>query len=114
MVDDPAQYRWSSYRANGLGQPDDLLTQHAVYLDLDKDEKARQAAYRALFRSELDNEALANIRRALQQGQPLGSGRFLDQVERMVGRRCEVRPRGRPAKIRLADKTIDQQQVLPL
>lgn len=32
MVDDPAQYRWSSYRANGLGQPDDLLTPHAVYL----------------------------------------------------------------------------------
>ncbi|WP_310451749.1 transposase [Sulfuritalea sp.] len=28
MVDDPAHYRWSSYRANGLGQPDPLLTRH--------------------------------------------------------------------------------------
>jgi len=28
MVNDPAYYRWSSYRANGLGQPDVLLTPH--------------------------------------------------------------------------------------
>ena len=28
MVDDPARYRWTSYRANGLGQRDPLLTPH--------------------------------------------------------------------------------------
>ena len=99
MVDDPAQYRWSSYRANGLGQSEDLLTPHAVYLGIDRNNEKRQAAYRALFRSELEHEALADIRLALNQEQPLGSGHFLDQVERMVGRRCEVRPRGRPRKL---------------
>lgn len=26
MVDDPAHYRWSSYRANGLGQSDAITT----------------------------------------------------------------------------------------
>jgi len=71
MVDDPAQYRWSSYRANGLGQADDLLTPHALYLGLDKDAQERQAVYRALFRPELEQEALADIRLALNQGQPL-------------------------------------------
>lgn len=98
MTGDPAQYRWSSYRANGLGQPDALLTPHALYLGLDKDESARLAAYRALFCPELEGEALADIRLALDQGRPLGEGRFLDKIERMLGRRCEVRPRGRPRK----------------
>lgn len=98
MVSDPALYPWSSYRANGLGQPDALITPHALFLDLDADAVARQSAYRALFRSELDGEALSDIRLALNQGQPLGKGRFLDQVEAMIGRRCEVRPRGRPRK----------------
>ena len=96
MVDDPAQYRWSSYRANGLGQGDALVSPHALYLALDADPNARQSAYRALFRSEPDREVLGDIRLALKQGQPLGKGRFLEQVEYMVGRRCEVRPRGRP------------------
>lgn len=99
MVADPALYPWSSYRANGLGEPDSLLHPHALYLDLDAGAVERQAAYRALFRSELDHEALSDIRLALNQGQPLGKGRFLDQVERIVGRRCEVRPRGRPRKV---------------
>ena len=99
MTDDPALYRWSSYRANGLGQSDTLLTPHELYLGLDADAVARQAAYRSLFRSELDHEALADIRLALNQGQPLGKGRFLDRVENMLGRRCEVRPRGRPRKV---------------
>jgi len=30
MVADPADYRWSSYRANGLGQADPLLTAHLL------------------------------------------------------------------------------------
>jgi putative transposase len=112
MVDDPAQYRWSSFRANGLGQVDDLLTPHALYLGLDKDAQERQSIYRGLFRpAELEREALADIRLALNQGQPLGNGQFLDQVERMLGRRCEVRPRGRPRKIEASICPEDQQSL---
>ena len=104
MVDDPARYRWSSYRANGLGQEDGLLSPHEVYLALGTDAGARQAAYRSLLRSELDHEALADIHLALNQGQPLGKGKFLEQVERVVGRRCEVRPRGTPRKGETSDE----------
>lgn len=35
---------------------------------------------RALFHAELEVEALADIRLALSQGQPLGHGRFGDQI----------------------------------
>jgi putative transposase len=38
MVDDPAHYRWSSYRTNGLGQSDSLLTPHALYSSLGANE----------------------------------------------------------------------------
>jgi putative transposase len=107
MTDDPAHYRWSSYRANGLGQADALLTPHAVYLELDRQEPERLAVYRALFRPQLDEEAIADIRLALNQGQPLGKGRFLDAIERMTGQRCEVRPRGRPRKTSLLESGLD-------
>lgn len=98
MVNDPAHYRWSSYRSNGLGQPDVLLTPHAVYTGLGRDEGERQAAYRALFRPELDAEAIGDIRMALNQGQPLGNSRFLDSIGRITGQRREARSRGRPRK----------------
>ena len=98
MVEDPAQYRWSSYRRNALGENDSLITSHQVYSNIAQDEAERQAAYRALFRHELDAEAIADIRLALTQGQPLGKGRFLETIERMTGQRREAKPRGRPRK----------------
>ncbi len=35
-VNDPAQYRWSSYRQNGLGQADERITSHPLYLSLER------------------------------------------------------------------------------
>ena len=96
MVDDPAHYRWTSYRANGLGQPDARLTAHPLYRALGRDDKERQAAYRALFRAHLDRAAIDDIRLALNQGQPVGNARFYAKVQQMTGVRREVKPRGRP------------------
>ena len=112
MVDDPAHYRWSSYRANGLGQSDPLLTPHAVYSGLGSNDLDRQGAYRALFRPELDAAAISDIRLALDQGQPVGDSRFIDHIERVTGQRRESRPRGRPRKV--ADKTRVSQDQLSL
>lgn len=96
MAQDPSQYRWSSYRHNGLGQSDPRLTPHPLYLALDRNDADRQTAYRALFRCELDEDALGDIRLALSQGQPLGHGRFGDRICAAAGvRRTQKRP-GRP------------------
>ncbi|MGH8621328.1 MAG: hypothetical protein ACRET3_04245 [Burkholderiales bacterium] len=96
MVDDPAHYRWSSYRSNGLGQPDPRLTPHPLYLALGRNDKERQAAYRALFLGHLDRTAIDDIRLALNQSQPVGNSRFHAQIEQMTGIRREAKPRGRP------------------
>ena len=109
MVDDPAHYRWSSYRANGLGQAAPLLTPHELYAGLGPAGARRQAAYRALLRPELDAEAIGDIRMALDQGQPLGNSRFLDRIERATGIRREAKPRGRPRKSAAAPAGAQQQ-----
>jgi len=96
IVEDPAQYRWTSYRANALGQVESRLMPHILYQSLGQNEAERQSAYRALFRTELDREALDDIRLALNQNQPLGSERFYREIENMIGMRREARPRGRP------------------
>ena len=99
MVDEPAHYRWSSYRSNALGQSDALLTPHPLYQGLGADGAARHVAYRALFAHEIDVPQLTEIRAALQQSQPLADSRFTAQIEAATGQRREVKPRGRPRKI---------------
>jgi putative transposase len=99
MVDEPAHYRWSSYRSNALGQDDELVTSHDLYNALGPDETARQKHYRALFKTQLDKEPLADIRMAIQQSQPLGDSRFSATIERMTGQKRALKPRGRPRKI---------------
>lgn len=51
LVRHPAHYRWSSYRANALGEADALLTPHALYCALGRTPEERRAAYRATFRA---------------------------------------------------------------
>lgn len=109
MVNDPAQYRWSSYRYNGVGQADERIVPHPIYLGLGQTMSDRLDAYRALFRSELDEEALADIRLALSQGQPPGSERFSEIMCAAVGVRRAQRKPGRPiVKLDQSDRVEDQ------
>jgi len=103
MVDEPAHYRWSSYRCNGLGQDDELITAHALYTELAVRPATRQSRYRELFAHEIDVAQITDIRMALNQSQPLGNSRFIDTIERMTGERREVRPRGRPRLLAAPD-----------
>ncbi|MDO8789728.1 MAG: hypothetical protein Q7J42_16760 [Sulfuritalea sp.] len=95
MVADPGGYRWSSYRANGLAQPDARLTPHSLYLGIDADPASRCSAYRALFRRQLDAAAASEVRQALRLGMPLGSERFADAVCARLGIRRNTGKRGR-------------------
>ena len=96
MVDDPAHYRWTSYRTNALAQTSAILTPHELYRALGKTDEERQSSCRALFRTQLDREAIDNIRLALNQSQPLGNERFYQHIEKMTGQRREGKLRGRP------------------
>jgi REP-associated tyrosine transposase len=96
MVDDPAHYRWTSYRTNALSQASEIITPHPLYRALGKTDTERHSTYRGMFRTQLDREAIDNIRLALNQSQPLGNERFYQHIEKMTGQRREGKARGRP------------------
>ena len=58
----------------------------------------RQAAYAALFATELDDDVIAAIRGATAKGQVLGDDRFQDEVAAMTGKRTTPHSPGRKRK----------------
>jgi putative transposase len=98
VVSEPAAYPWSSYRLHAQGEPDSVLTDHALYRALGCTPQARQRAYRALFQPAFDADALEEIHLALQQCRVLGSDRFKDALERTLKRRVRPGSPGRPRK----------------
>jgi len=65
-----------------MGQADALLKPPPVYAGLGRDDAGRLTAFRALFRPELESEAIGEIRIALSQGQHRRGPRFIDSIER--------------------------------
>ncbi len=99
MVAHPAEYRWSSYRANAQGEPDALLKPHALYRTLGKDAASREAAYRELFRYQLEPGLVDEIRRATNGNYALGNATFAAQVTSALGRRAVPGKSGRPPRV---------------
>ena len=96
MVKHPAEYRWSSYRANAQGDKDPLIVPHSLYTSLGIDPASRQAAYRELFRYELEPGLVDAIRKATNGNFALGDTRFGNQIAEMIGRRAQPGRSGRP------------------
>jgi putative transposase len=95
MAAAPAAFRWSSHRANTLGEADPLVTPHPILRDLGANGPERRAAYRALFHEPTPDDVLDAVRTATQHGWPLGSDAFAATVARSTG--ASARPRRRYA-----------------
>ena len=98
MVLHPQDYRWSSYHANALGKASCMIDPHEQYLRLGCDAAARQEAYRALFKAQLDEEVIGQIRSATNGNYALGSERFQREIEATLGRRASRGQPGRPGR----------------
>ena len=96
MVEHPAHYRWSSYRANAQGEASPFLKPHGLYTALEKTPEARQAAYRELFRYQLDPGLVDQLRSATNGNYALGNERFLSEMTAALGRRVTRGTAGRP------------------
>jgi putative transposase len=94
----PAEYRWSSYAANAQGQANILITPHMLYNSLGDTQKGRQAAYRELFRYQLEPGLVDEIRKATNSNYALGSEQFCKQIADALGRRVTPGKTGRPPK----------------
>jgi len=94
MVQQPADYRWSSYHSNALAKESHLWTPHETWLQLGQTHQERSAAYRNLFAGHFDPDDLKAVRDAVNKGLALGNNRFRDEIERLSGRRMRQLKRG--------------------
>ena len=98
MAQHPADYPWSSYRANALGAQDPLLSPHALYRGLGRSVEARQSSYRQLFRAQLSKTDIEAIRESTNKAWALGNAHFQAKIAALAGRRAAPMPKGRPVK----------------
>jgi putative transposase len=96
MVAVPADYRWSSHRANACGNHDPVVTPHPLFLALAPSAEERRDVYRRSFGLLLPEETVKAIRDATQFEWALGDASFRTRVEASTGRRTDRLPMGRP------------------
>ena len=94
MAEHPADYPWSSYRYNALGQENKLITPHEEYVKLASTTTERQHAYRDLFNNHLTPQTLTDIRQATNKAWILGSQHFKDKIELQLNRRISPLQKG--------------------
>ena len=95
---EPGAYRWSSYPHHAGLQPDNTITDHALFWALGNTPFQREAAYTELVQQGIAADELEQIGAAVRSGQPLGSLAFKQQLERQTRRRILPAKRGRPFK----------------
>ena len=94
MVDNPADYHWSSYRSNALGIESSFRRPHNVYYALGNTEPSRLEAYRELFVEELNPGVVEAIRFSTNKGLALGSELFKNEIETQGGQPARLQKRG--------------------
>lgn len=82
MTQLPSEYRWSSARWHGFGEPNGLIQDHPIYLALGATQDERCRAYRTLFRCAMDEEDIHRHRlgEVFSQEKILGGSRFEAQI----------------------------------
>ncbi len=97
LVENPNDYRWSSYQHHiGLGSSP-LVRDHVLYWNLGNTPFARESAYLAFVR-EFSQDEDTVFERAVTKGWPLGGKSFIQQLETLTGHPFRMGRRGRPAK----------------
>ena len=98
MVEHPADYRWSSYRSNALGDRAYPLELHAEWLALGNTRRQRRKRYSDLVDEQLDPELLERVRYGVRKGLPTGSNEFNTEIEQALNIQISCGRRGRPKK----------------
>jgi len=97
MVDDPAEYRWSSHRGRVGMAADPLLDPFPECAELAEDDDSRRAAWRARVAAGPEPATLEAIRAAGLGGRPIGDPAWCTTIAARLGLPAwPPRPRGRP------------------
>jgi putative transposase len=99
MVARAEDYRWSSFtlRLNDFSKTT-WLDRDPCFLELGPTDAIRCERYKSFVEVAPPSNELQLIRGALQRGQLTGNMRFVDEIEKITGKRIQFRDRGRPEK----------------
>lgn len=100
IVDDPEKYKWSSYMHKIGIEKTNLVDKDLCYMEFGTTEKEREKRYKEWVHGTIPDGEWEMIRKAVQRGQLTGSNRFVEEVDKKIGKRIEFRGQGRPRKRR--------------
>ncbi|TFZ07315.1 transposase [Ramlibacter henchirensis] len=100
MVEEPAQYPWSSHRHYVGAAHDRLVTPHPLIWSLGNTPFAREQAYGELIAAGISRDTQEALSGATHRGWALGDARYLAELRQRSDRRPEPLAAGRPQKKR--------------
>ena len=98
MVVAPELYPWSSFRRWEMPSPYAWLDPLPCTIAGGEDEELPAMRYRRFLCEAIPDGEWELIREAVQRGQLTGNARFVNEVERIIGKRVEQRRPGRPKR----------------
>src|SRR5208283_4334556 len=102
MVDDPKEYRWSSYGAYGYGRKDLLVDEHVIYEQLSGSEAERRKKYREFVNGMLmEKEAMKG---EMERKAVYGNEDFVAMLQKRFALEEVIRRKGRPRKEKNEEK----------
>lgn len=101
MVQDPAEYRWSSHLHYIGRRGDKLITPHPLYWELGNTPFARDEAYGALVRAGISESEKQALTDSTLRGWALGEPDYVAELQRRTERRVTPGHAGRPPSKRL-------------
>jgi REP-associated tyrosine transposase len=96
MVKFTAEYPWSSYQARMNGKGLVIPDLDPCYLALGETDEERRFRYEEFVQSAIPDGEWELIQEAIARGQLTGNSRYIEEVEKIIGRRIEHRWPGRP------------------
>jgi putative transposase len=96
IVEDPKDYRWSSYNAYAYGKKDIITDEHFIYKELSKDEAERRKKYREFVKGMIKEKAA--MKGEMNRRVVYGSEDLVKKVEKEYKVGAVIRQKGRPKK----------------
>ena len=102
IVEDPKDYRWSSYNAYAYGKKDIIADEHSIYKELSKDETERRKKYREFVKGMIKEKAA--MKGEMNRRVVYGSEDLVKAVEKEYKVGAVIRLKGRPKKEENSEK----------
>lgn len=108
VVENPAEYRWSSCSIRAFGKKNSLVDLDPYYIELGKTPQERAKAYKQWLKSFIAEEEWKYIKEGVEKSTPIASLDFINVLSAILNRSIIVRPQGRPKRLMGTDLFLSQ------